>query len=628
VSGRGPGSPVGAAGDPGERGGGAAVRRPWSLLVSVLALGAVAALLVLRGLDDDRLTSWQWVFAGVNPLRLYGWVVVAIAVANLLARAPLPGRRPGAVLFLAASGVAACFWGEPEVLVDAARYFTQAKHLEVHGLRSFLSGWGNGIPAWTDLPLAPLLYGLVFQAFGESRIAIQALGTLLFAGSAVLTQRIGASLWDEETGFAAGALLLAIPYLPTQVPAMLVDVPTMFFFALAVLAVLRAVQEGGAARVLLAAVAVFLSALTKYSTWPLLSVVPAVAIVHRVERRPKALARGAAVLLASGALVLAAVAARHEVFARQVSLLLGYQAAGLRRWGESPVSTFLFQVHPFLTAAAVASVVLAARRRDPRWAIAAWPVLVLLALQARRIRYLLPAFPMLALLGAYGLRTIREAVARRLVLACAVTCSLAVALVGYLPFLRSTSASNLRAAGEWLDGLPGERVEVMTPSPPDPVVNPAMALPLLDLYTSKRLVHVREEAPPPPPSGVETSALRFTWEWVDPPWYAPDGAGPAAAVLVVSDDLDRPLPADLARRLEGLRLDRTFAASEGVFQYRTLVAAYRPPALQERAAEQGRADDDERRIDAREGHEGEARGPDPDPERAPERDARQVRAHR
>ncbi len=35
-------------------------------------------------------------------------------------------------------------------------------------------------------------------------------------------------------------------------------------------------------------------------------------------------------------------------------------------------------------------------------------------------------------------------------------------------------------------------------------------------------------------------------------------------------------PPDLARRLSGLQLVRTFAADEGVFGYRTLVRIYRP----------------------------------------------------
>src|SRR6266545_7493870 len=183
---------VGMAADRGKRGATALV--PERLLVSLLAFGTIAALFVFRAADDNRLTSWRWAFDGVSPARLYALVVAGIALAHLVARLPFPGRRPGAVLFISSYAIAACFWGEPEVIVDASRYFTQAKHLEVYGLHHFLTEWGRGIQAWTDLPLVPLLYGLVFKLFGESRICIQAFTTLLFAASVVLTHRIGKAL--------------------------------------------------------------------------------------------------------------------------------------------------------------------------------------------------------------------------------------------------------------------------------------------------------------------------------------------------------------------------------------------------------------------------------------------------
>jgi len=550
-------------------------RTPERLLVSMLALGAVAAPLVFRSLDDNRLTSWQWVFAGTSPARLFALVAAGIALAHLLAALPLPGRRPGAVLALASCAAAACFWGEPEAIVDASRYFTQAKHLELYGPGHFLAEWGRGIPAWTDLPLVPFLYGLAFRLLGESRAVIQGLTTLLFAATAVLVHRLGRTLWDEEVGFTAGAFLLAIPYLLTQVPAMLVDVPTMFFLTLALLAVVRALESGGAARIALASAAVALALLSKYSAGLLLSVLPVAWLVLR-RGAPRPLRTGAAVALASLALVAAAVLPRRDVYGRQIALLLEYQAPGLRRWGESLASTFLFQVHPFLTAAAVLSAWLAIRRRDPRYAIAAWPVLLLLGLGVHRIRYWVPAFPMLALLGAYGLQLLGSRELRRLVLACAVVSALVIALSGYLPFLRGTSAINLAEAGEYLDTLEEERVEVLTPPPADPEVDPAVSVPILDLFTAKRLVY-RQEDPPSPPTGAGESPLRFTWEYRNPRYYAPDGPEAGAAVAVVCDDLERPLPESAERRLRGLRLARVFATADGVFRHRTLVAVYRPP---------------------------------------------------
>jgi 4-amino-4-deoxy-L-arabinose transferase-like glycosyltransferase len=553
----------------------AAAGVPERLLVSTLALGSVAAPFLFRSLDDNRLTSWRWVFAEVDPARLFALVAAGILVANLAAWLPLPRRRPAAILFLSAYAAGAFFWGEPEVIVDASRYFTQAKHLETAGLGAFLAEWGRGIPAWTDLPLVPLLHGLVFRIFGESRVAIQAFTTLLFAASAALTHQLGKALWDEEVGFAAGALLLGTPYLLAQVPGMLVDVPTMFFVTLALLAVTIAFQRGGAARILLAALAVFLAFMAKYSAWLLLTGLPVVGMAHRRGEAPGRLGTGVALALISGSLLAVALLSAREVFADQVALLLSYQAPGLRRWGESLASTFLFQVHPFLTAAAILSAWVALQRRDRRYAVILWPVLLLALLRVHRIRYWIPAFPMLALMGAYGLQALGSREVRKVVLACTAACSLVVAAYGYLPFLRGTSAMNLKSAGAYLDSIGERRVEVFTPPQPDSEVNPAVAVPLLDLYTRKDLVYAYQVPLRSSLKRLEESPLRFTWEYRNPAYYAGDPAGGDAAVVVISGAVGQPLPESMERRLRGYRLDRVFAADEGVFRFKTMVAVYR-----------------------------------------------------
>src|SRR5512138_3466832 len=180
---------------------------PELLLVSLLALGVVAAQLALRAPDDSRLTSWRWVFAGTDPLRLFGLTAAAIVAAHLAVRWPLAARRPVPLLVALACAAAACFWRAPETIVDASRYFAEAKHLERGGVAAYLSAWGRELPAWTDLPLVPGLYGVAFRIVGEERVAVQLLGTLLFAGTVVLTHRTGAALVGEDVGRAAAALL-------------------------------------------------------------------------------------------------------------------------------------------------------------------------------------------------------------------------------------------------------------------------------------------------------------------------------------------------------------------------------------------------------------------------------------
>jgi hypothetical protein len=156
-----------------------------------------------------------------------------------------------------------------------------------------------------------------------------------------------------------------------------------------------------------------------------------------------------------------------------------------------------------------------------------------------------------------------------------VTTSVAIAAFGYLPFLRQTSATNLESAGAFLDRLEGRTVEVYTLPQTGVVINPAVSVPLLDLYTRKRLVY--REAGVSPPPGVATSPLRFTWEAPLPGYYAApaDAASPALTVVIAAASGQK-LPQELAARLGGARPIASFDRSEGVFGYQTLVAVYRP----------------------------------------------------
>ena len=147
------------------------------LLVFILSLAAPLVLYLTRHLDDNRLTSWNWAFNGVAPSRFLVVVIAVLLFAWLLSRCSFYEKGKPLVLFVISFVMAAAFWSEPEVIVDSARYFTQAKHLEVYGVTYFAEQWGKSIFAWTDLPLVPFLYGLMFKFFGEHRILIQALNT-------------------------------------------------------------------------------------------------------------------------------------------------------------------------------------------------------------------------------------------------------------------------------------------------------------------------------------------------------------------------------------------------------------------------------------------------------------------
>jgi hypothetical protein len=544
----------------------------------LLTLGVFAGLFLFRSFDDNRLTSWQWVFEGTDPRLLLLVLALGVFLAQAFSRATFRWPNPAILLFVSSFAVASVFWRLPEVNIDAARYFTQAKSLEQFGVWYFFQEWGRSIGAWTDLPLVPFLYGLVLGITGEVRIAVQAFTTLLFSGTVVLTYLIGQTLWNQTVGCIGAVLLLGMPYLLTQVPLMLSDVPAMFFLTLAVYATLGAARSGGVWFLILAPVAITLAMLSKYSNWMLLSVVPVIFLTH-LDLGAKVLARRAAVvMLGAGFLGGGLILGLHDVVAEQLRLLQDYQLPALSRWGESHVSTFFFQLHPFIALAAVASVLVAVSKRDYRFAVVSWMLLLLLAMEARRIRYLLVVFPMVSLMAAYALAEIGNARVRRHIVTCTLAAMLVTAGLVYLPFLRSISAANLQQAGEHLGTLAADRVEVYALPQTRSVVNPAVAVPILDIYSDKTFALWAGADDTPRPGFVETSPVRFTWDYDTARHYTFRAAGPAdaATVVVITDDRDRPLPEELARRIAGRSLSGEFAATDQVFRYKTIVKVYQP----------------------------------------------------
>lgn len=560
-----------------------------SLVIFLSACAAFLTPFVFRTADENRLTNWQWVFAEVHMAPFAALLLCGVAGAFALRKIALPPRGAGVWLFGLSFAAGTAFWNEPEVIVDAARYFAQAKYLALHGIGAFAEAWGEELPAWTDLPLIPFLYGLIFRFAGEERPYIQIFTTLLFSGTVVLTYRIGKELWDDTVGFYGAALLLSMPYLLTQVPLMLVDVPAMFLIALAVFTAIKAFKLGRAHWIAAAVAAITLAALSKYSAWLMLTALIPVVLVYAREAPKQILLRATVIVGLAAALLGLLVLAKHDLLIEQLRLLWDYQRPGLGRWQESFVSTFLFQIHPFIAAAAAYSLYAAIRRKDLKYAIIGWLLALALLGQIGRIRYLIALFPMLALMAAYGLREIRNSEARAFALFCAVISSLAVAFFAYLPFLQTTSAANLQKAGAYLDGLDTQQAEVIALGQPRAGVHPAVSVALLDLVTRKPLAYRPELTIVSPPEGINTSPLRFTWEYSPRPYYPAATANPGreTAVAVILSDPSQPFPPRVAQRLENRCLGGEFMASEGVFGYQTLVRIYPASGQEQRCLHGG-----------------------------------------
>ncbi len=603
-------------------------KNEYFFLTSLFTLITFLTLFVFRNLDDNRLTSWQWVFSDIDVTKIFFILILGIILAFVLSKVSFPEHHPVTFLFLSSFVIAAFFWREPEIIVDTSRYFTQAKHLEVYGIGYFFREWGKNIMIWTDLPVVPLLYGLIFRFFGESRVYIQVFTTFLFSMTVVLTYLIGKMLWDEDIGFSAGALLLGIPYLFIQVPLMLVDVPTMFFFTLSIFAFIKALNQGGIRMITLSSIAIFLTFFSKYSTWLMLSVLVVIFLVHLkiaflipphplnppsipplvrgdtegskggvggLKPERVLIYRAALITLISGFLIGAIILYKFDVFSEQIKLLLSYQRPGLKRWGESFTSTFLFQIHPFITVAALYSVYAALKKRDLKYAIIIWLMLLVVLLQIKRIRYIIMVFPMLALMASYGLQEIETCrsrvdtrdgeskAIRKFIVSCIIISSIVIAVFAYLPFTQKISAINLKDAGKFLNSLGTENVAVFTLPQKESGVNPAVSVPILDYFTKKRIHYnppsiIKGEMGGLTDEKIQKSPLRFTWEYKNPEYYTANNKVSKwnITVVVISGGPEEILPNYVEQKIKGYRMSKVFKTSDKLFQYRTIVKVYQP----------------------------------------------------
>jgi hypothetical protein len=202
-------------------------------------------------------------------------------------------------------------------------------------------------------------------------------------------------------------------------------------------------------------------------------------------------------------------------------------------------------------------------------------MMLVLAFDIKRSRYLLPVLPMLALTASYGFQKIERRDLRRFIVFIIVISSLITTIFAYLPFARRTSAENIKNAGEYLNSRGIETVEVFTLPLKDPVVNPSVSVPLLDLFTRKRIVYQYHPDFSPPPKDIATWSLRFTWEYKNPQYYSAAGALKThTAIAIISGESVSVLPPSLQQMIKGYRLSKRFAASSDPFRYKTIVEIY------------------------------------------------------
>jgi 4-amino-4-deoxy-L-arabinose transferase-like glycosyltransferase len=555
-------------------------RNRFSIIVIACLIGIVIPLVqyYFRRFDDNPFTGWYLIFLTTprsNVLLLFSSILLALVVFRI----PLSLSRP-LFLFLACFVTTVFFWSVPEINTVSARYVTQAKNLEIYGISYFLKEWGHGIQAWMDLPAVPFFDGIIFKVFGESRFSIQLFTAFLFGMTAVVTYLIGKSLWDEETGFYGGILLLGIPYLIIQTPLMLLDIHTMFFLTLSIYLYIRALETGGPTAVIIATGALFIAFFCKYSVWPMLSVLPVISLVYYFRQenhgRRKIIRTSLLVFLFFLVLVGIPVLLKFDVIVYQVKLMFSFLRPSLGRWTENFSSIYLFQIDPVITVAAVVSVIFAAWKRDLKYLVVFWLPFLAVFFKIKRIRYILPIFPMLTLMTAHGLASLRNRDLEKIIVAAVVATSLATCFFLYRPFLKQWSAVNLEEAGQFLDTLDVDAVDVTAVPQQHYPVNPAIAVPLLDLSTHKRIFYHYVPGASTPDEDYHTSRFRDSWEYQNPSYYEKGADQPSKkrAVAVILAKIEEKIPPDVEDTIKAFPHTKSFTTLFPFSANHTIVRIY------------------------------------------------------
>lgn len=546
-----------------------------AMFVALLILTALLALFTFRSLDDNRLISWLWVFSGFSVVTFIFIVSIAIMIAYALSRISFSEKTSITFIFITSYMVATYFWRIPEVIIDASRYFMQAKQLELHGIGYFVKEWGNEIPAWTDLPLIPFLYGVILSVFGENRVYLQAFNSLLFSGTVLLTYLIGKKLWDKQIGLYAAALMFGMPYLIVQVPLTMVDIGTMFFLTLAIFTTINAIESGRTTDCLFASIAISLAMLCKYSNWLMLSVIPIITFVFLPHDWKTTVRRTVFIAISASLLMAIFLLAKYDLVSAQLQLLQDFQAPALLRWQESWVSTFLFQIHPLLTLSILFSVVVAIKNRDAKYLIISWLVMLLFVLEIKRIRYLIAIMPMLAIMAAYGISLLTNIATKKFIVSGIAVSTVLLTASTTLPFLEKTSANNLKLAGEYLNSINAENIAVYVLPGTKSSINPLIAIPILDIFTTNSIDYPDTNSQKMP-KNLTQLPWRWTWE-LNPVQYlsvVPKSRNNHRTVVVIHSEDNQPLPDHVADKIRDYHLRKDFNVSASVFRYKTYVRVY------------------------------------------------------
>lgn len=182
---------------------------------------------------------------------------------------------------------------------------------------------------------------------------------------------------------------------------------------------------------------------------------------------------------------------------------------------------------------------------------------------------------MFALMAAYGLRVIQNKALKKHIVLSVVGTSFVVAFIGFLPLLKSLGVQNLQEAGKYLNTLSAVNVEVLSFADDNAVVNPDLGVPVLDIYTDKKLYYTSNKISSQVMEKAKTSPLRFTWEYPLPKYYSRgEESNIVDSLVIISDAPDRNMPQSVKNKISLYPIRKIFQQSSNIFQHQTFVTVY------------------------------------------------------
>jgi hypothetical protein len=179
----------------------------------------------------EILSYW---FSSINKNIIIGAIILVstLVLFILMSKTPkisIVDYRFEMLIPLIAFFIGIYLWTLPEGNLDYYRYYRTANIVNELGLIEYFGKWK---PSGTDLPFIPIVYGLLFNIFGVSRVVIQIFNTICFAFTSYLIFKIGSMIWNRNVGLCASIIpLITLPYV-LQVPSTLVDIPYVFLIVL------------------------------------------------------------------------------------------------------------------------------------------------------------------------------------------------------------------------------------------------------------------------------------------------------------------------------------------------------------------------------------------------------------